>query len=256
MPHGVAMHYYSGGKAAPMNYTPQEASDQFASFARIEQAITQQRALLDGYPKGQKIELFLDEWGVWDRIPREDEQRYGRLWQQSTMRSAVAAGLGLNVFNRQCDKLRMCNIAQIANVLQSLLLTDGPEGGHCVRTTTYHTFALFKPHRSNTAVRTELEGWPASDISASASKSGNVLVITLVNSRSDADTTVICALRGLRAASGSAQILHHADLNAANTFENPHGIVPQSLPATVEAQQIRVELPRLSVATISLRTAS
>jgi alpha-N-arabinofuranosidase len=170
------------------------------------------------------------------------------------MRSAVAAGLGLNVFNRQCDKLHMCNIAQIANVLQSLLLTDGPEGTHCVRTTTYHAFALFKPHRSNTAVRTELESSPDSGISASASKSENTLVLTLVNSRTDADAMVSCPLRGIRAAAGSTQILHDPDLNAANTFENPDRIVPQAWPVRVEAQQIRVGLPRLSVATVTLRT--
>jgi alpha-L-arabinofuranosidase len=58
------------------------------------------------------------------------------------MRSAVAAGLGSNVFNRQADELYMCNIAQIVNVLQSLLLTEGPDGGRCVRTTTYH-FSYF-----------------------------------------------------------------------------------------------------------------
>jgi len=254
LPHGIAMHYYSGGKAAPMNYTPEQAHEQFGSFARIEQAIIQQRALLDGYPNGQKIGLLLDEWGIWDRLPKEDEQHYGRLWQQGTMRSAVAAGLGLNVFNRQCDKLHMCNIAQIANVLQSLLLTDGPAGRHCVRTTTYHAFALFKPHRSNTAVRTELEGSPDSGISASASKSENTLVLTLVNSRTDADAMVSCPLWGIRAAAGSAQILHDPDLNAANTFENPDRIVPQAWPVRVEAQQIRVDLPRLSVATVTLRT--
>ena len=61
--------------------------------------------------------LLVDEWGVWDRMRPEEEKNYGRLWQQITMRSAVAAALGLNVFHRQADKLVMCNIAQIVNVL-------------------------------------------------------------------------------------------------------------------------------------------
>jgi alpha-N-arabinofuranosidase len=69
------------------------------------------------------------------------------------MRSAVAAALGLNLFNRQADKLHMCNIAQMVNVLQSVLLTDGPEGKNCVRTTNYWAFMLFKPHSSKMAVR-------------------------------------------------------------------------------------------------------
>jgi alpha-L-arabinofuranosidase len=39
---------------------------------------------------------------------------------QSTMRSAVAGAMGLNLFQRQADKLFMCNIAQTVNVLPLL----------------------------------------------------------------------------------------------------------------------------------------
>jgi len=52
----------------------------------------------------------------------------------------------------------MCNIAQMVNVLQSVLLTDGPEGRNTVRTSTYWAFMLFKPHRGNTSVRVEADG--------------------------------------------------------------------------------------------------
>jgi alpha-N-arabinofuranosidase len=131
---------------------------QFNLFPRVEQAIIQQRALLDTYDPGRRIGLILDEWGVWDRIPPAVERTNGRLWQQSTIRSAVGAALGLNIFNRQADKLYMCNIAQMVNVLQSILLTDGPEGKNCVRTTSYHAFMLFKPHRGKMALRVEADG--------------------------------------------------------------------------------------------------
>src|SRR5437879_13910713 len=103
-------------------------SEQLSVFAKVEEAIIQQRSLLDGYSDGRKTRLILDEWGVWDKISKEDEKRYGALWQQSTMRSAVAAGLGLNLFNRQADKLHMPNSAQIVNVLHDLPLTAGPDG--------------------------------------------------------------------------------------------------------------------------------
>src|SRR5579859_2805312 len=150
-----SMHYYEGGADRPTDFTAAHSDEQLSIFTKVEDALIEQRTLLDGYREGRKIGLILDEWGVWDKIPPEDETRYGKLWQQSTMRSAVAAGLGLNIFNRQADKLYMCNIAQIVNVLQSLLLTDGPEGSNCIRTTTYYAFQLFKPHRGKTAIRVE-----------------------------------------------------------------------------------------------------
>jgi hypothetical protein len=53
------------------------------------------------------------------------------------MRSAVAAAMGLNVFHRQADKLYMCNIAQIVNVLHPALLTNEDK---CIRTSTHYAF--------------------------------------------------------------------------------------------------------------------
>ena len=221
----------------PLEFTPESMTEQLNAFQRVEQAIVQQRALLDGYDHGRGIGLILDEWGVWDRIPEEDQDRYGALWQQSTMRSAVAAGLGLNIFNRQADKLYMCNIAQMVNVLQSVLLTDGPEGKNCVRTTTYYAFLLFKPHRGKTAVPVDggVPSWattnrggrgqpqpdPPPDLSLSASRQGAEMVVTLVNPRPDAWIDVECALRGASARRGTAQILHDSDLNASTASTIP-----------------------------------
>ncbi len=271
-PDGIGMHYYEGGNFVDVatQFTDEHMNMQLAQYALVEDAIQQQRALLDGYGQARgprRINLMLDEWGVWDRIPAEDERKYGKLWMQSTMRSAVAAGLGLNVFNRQADKLYMCNIAQIVNVLQSLLLTDGPEGEHCVRTTTYHAFALFKAHRGNTAVRTEtpdapplppglVRGGPAppSPLSVSASKKGGQVVLSLVNPRGDFDMQIDATLHGVSAKSASAQILHDNDLNAFNGFEQPDRLTPKSHPVRVDGGHLRLDLPRLSVATVTVET--
>ena len=171
------------------------------------------------------------------------------------MRSGVAAGLGLNIFNRQADKLFMCNIAQIVNVLQSLLLTDGPEGKSCIRTTSYHAFALFKPHRSKIAVRVETQDSSPLGLSVSASKAEKELVITFVNPRHDADVEIDCTIHGTTAREAKAQILHDADWNACNTFENPNRVSLQAHPVAVEGSRLRMDLPRLAVATVTFKTA-
>jgi alpha-N-arabinofuranosidase len=237
-------------------------------FPRVEQSLIHQRTLLDGYDPNRQIGLILDEWGVWDQL--RDNSR-GRLWQQSSMRSAVAAGLGLNIFNRQADKLFMCNIAQLINVLQSVLLTDGPEGHRCVRTTTYYAFMLFKPHRSKQALRVEYDGGalpaqgsgrggrggqqapPPPELSVSASRLGPDMVISFVNPRHDVDMEVECAIRGAAARNGTAQILHDADLNAFNSFDNPDRVTIQKHDVAVEAGGLKITLPAMSVATVTLQ---
>ncbi len=249
-PDGFAMHFYSGGADYPTRFTAAHVDEQLSSFARIEQAVIQQRALLDGYRGGNRVALLLDEWGVWDNLDREEQARLGRLWEQSTMRSAVAAGLGLNIFNRHAEKLAMCNIAQMVNVLQSLLLTDGPQGEQCIRTSTYHAFSLFKMHRSKTAVRVESDDAAPLAVSASASKGDNQLIASFVNPRTDADWEIDCDVKGYPAKVATGQIIHDSDWNACNTFENPDRVVPRPLAVQVDGGRLRFDLPRMSVATI------
>jgi alpha-N-arabinofuranosidase len=271
---GYSMHYYENGILPPQEFTPEAMYTQFNMFPRVEQAIIEQRTLLDGYDPGRHIGLILDEWGVWDRIPQSDEQRNGRLWQQATIRSAVAAGLGLNIFNRQAEKLYMCNIAQMVNVLQSLILTDGPEGKNCVRTANYWAFMLFKGHRGKSAVKVEYDGFrlpvpaafggrggrggqqqqePPPDLSMSASRQGNELVMSLVNPRHDVDMTVECSLRGASARQARAEILHDSDLNAFNSFDNPSRITIKRHDVAAAGGTVNVTLPALSVATVTVQ---
>jgi alpha-L-arabinofuranosidase len=249
LPNGWSTHSYEGGSLEPTKFTADAMDQQFKLFRRLEDTIVGQRALLDSYDPQRRCGVIFDEWGVWDQIPPDDEKTKGKLWQQSTMRSAVGAGLGLNVFNRQADKLYMANIAQIVNVLQSVLLTDGPEGKRCVRTSTYYAFQLFKAHRSNTAVRVETESNDPLSLSVSASKKGGELVVSFVNPSATADVDIDCALRGFTAKSGSAQILHNPDLNACNTFDNPEALIPKSHKIGVEGGRLKLTAPALSVIT-------
>src|SRR5437867_10946954 len=143
---------------------------------------------------------------------------------------------------------------QIVNVLQSLLLTDGPEGKSCIRTSTYHAFALFQPHRSKTAVRVETQDSSPLAVSVSASKAQNELVVSFVNPRHDADFEIDCTLQASTAREAKAVVLHDPDWNACNTFENPNRLLPQPHTVTLDGSRLRMDLPRLSVATVTVRT--
>jgi alpha-N-arabinofuranosidase len=252
MPNGLSMHYYSGGPAETTHFTPKQAVDQFAIFKRVEEAIAHQREVVDGYRRGNETALILDEWGVWDRIDHDDEKKNGMLWQQSTMRSAVAAGLGLNIFNRLADKLYMCNIAQIVNVLQSMLLTDGPEGHRCVRTTTYHAFMLLKEHRDKTSVVTHGDTSSPQSVSVSASRTDRKLVVSLVNPSVSTAVTAHCSLQGFIGVRASGQMMHSDDLNAYNSFDRPDLLHPAAFSPVLEGAKLTVELPPLSVSTVTV----
>ncbi len=247
---GFAMHFYSNGKKPPTQFDIEIMQEQLSSLADMEKAIEQQNALLRAVDPAGRIGLLIDEWGVWDRIPPEDEKQYGKLWQQITMRSAVAAALGLNVFHRQADKLVMCNIAQIVNVLHSLLLTNGPR---CVRTSTYYVYDMMKRHRGATAVRTEAGKGGPLGVSVSASRRGGEVYMTLVNPKHDAAMNVTCAMPGVTPSSAKAVLLHHADWNACNTYDAPDAIVPKEHAIEITRAGVGVALPPLSVVSITAR---
>jgi alpha-N-arabinofuranosidase len=141
------------------------------------------------------------------------------------------------------------------NCLHSVLLTDGPEGEHCVRTTTYYAYMLFKSHRNRNAVRVETTDSDSLAISVSASRKDNEVVVTLVNPRGDADMEVECNLPGVSVKQASAQILHDNDLNAYNGFEGPERVAIKEHRATPEGAKVRLDLPRLSVATVTIQIA-
>jgi alpha-N-arabinofuranosidase len=248
MPSGYAMHFYSNSRLPATKFTVEAMQQQFATFAVLEQGILEQRELMNKFDPNQRVGLMVDEWGVWDLMVPEEQQKYGRLWQQITMRCAVAAALGLNVFHRQADKLVMCNIAQIVNVLHSLLLTHEDR---CVRTPTYHAFALLKAHRAQTAVRVVNED--SGGLSVSASREGDRLAVTLVNPKHDTTLNVSCSVAGKTVSGGSARVLHHADINACNTFEAPDQVAPRAHQVTASGSRLGVELPPLSIVTATAR---
>jgi alpha-N-arabinofuranosidase len=98
-------------------------------------------------------------------------------------------------------------------------------------------------------VRVEADAPAPLGLSVSASKSDKELVITFVNPHHDTDLHVDCAIKGSNVTGGSAQILHDADWNACNSFDNPDRVVPKQHPIRVKDAGMEVELPRLSVVT-------
>jgi alpha-N-arabinofuranosidase len=223
-------------------------NEQFATIPQLEEAILHQRRLMDKVDPDRKMGLMVDEWGVWDRMLPQEERLHGRLWQQITMRAAVTTALGLNVFHRQADKLVMCNVAQIVNVLDAMLLTQDDK---CIRTPSYYAFLLAKAHRGKMSVRFTPPQASPTDLSLSASMSpDSSLAITLVNPNPDATIRVRCAVKGRTVSTARARTLFHLDLNAVNSFEYPNAVVPQTLAVEVRPEAMLVNLPALSVTTL------
>ena len=113
------------------------------------------------------------------------------------MRDALVAAVNLNIFNKHCDRVKMANIAQLVNVLQSVILTEGKK---MILTPTYHAFDMYRCHQGNelldSFLETETIGMeeayrvPNLHESVSVDKEG-VIHIPVANLSYDVDSTMM-----------------------------------------------------------------
>ncbi len=217
----------------------------------MEGVIRSRLALLDVHDPEHRIGLSVDEWGTWFEC--EPGTNPGFLYQQNTMRDALTAAITLNIFNSHADRIVMANIAQIVNVLQAMILTDGDQ---MILTPTYHVFDLFKAHQDATLLPIELdcgEVCGVKKITASASIKDGVVTVTAANVDCDNAETVSIALDGFDIKNVSARILT-GDMHDMNTFDQPdHVRISDFRAVTLTADGLYLTLPPCAVAEITLR---
>jgi alpha-N-arabinofuranosidase len=223
----------------------------------MEELVTKHSAIMDKYDPAKRVGLVIDEWGTWYDV--EPGTNPGFLYQQNTLRDAIVAGLNFNIFHRHADRVFGTNIAQMVNVLQAMILTDGPR---MVRTPTYWVFEMFKVHQGATSLPVDLqapdyqsgtEAIPAVSASASRDAAG-VVHLSLANANPNQPVTVTGKLSGLAAKSVSGRVLTAAAMNAHNTFDAPDAVRPQAFDGAVLAGgALTVTLPAKSVVVLELR---
>ena len=147
----LSLHYYTlptgdwSHKGAATGFRRAEWLATFAQTRRIDEIIARHSAIMDKDDPEKKVALVVDEWGTWyDTPPGAPALR-----QQNSLRDALVAAINFHIFQRHADRVRMANIAQMVNVLQSILLTDGPR---MVRTPTYYAFLLYAPFQGAMAL--------------------------------------------------------------------------------------------------------
>jgi alpha-L-arabinofuranosidase len=255
--HGLSLHHYAfnDGRIA----TDFDEKGWFAiiqSSLAMEEYISGHSAVMDRYDPNKKIALIIDEWGNWYRV--EPGTNPGFLYQQNTLRDALTAACNLNIFNNHCDRVRMANIAQIINVLQALILTDGEK---MVLTPTYHVFDLFKVHQDALWIPVSIHSaeyilgeqkLPAVNVSASMDQQGKVH-ISLCNIHPREVQKVMVEFSGYKVQSLTGQILTAVEMNAHNTFENPDAVRPGKFSAfKLGSNGVEVSLPAKSVVVLEL----
>lgn len=229
---GLSLHYYThpGGwenKGSATDFDDKMWYQTLSKTLYMETLIERHGAIMDKYDKNHKIGMIVDEWGTW--FDCEPGTNPGFLYQQNTMRDALVAGINLNIFNKHCDRVKMANIAQLVNVLQAVILTEGEK---MILTPTYHVFNMYKHHQEaellDSYIETETIGLdeqymvPNLNESVSLGEDGKIH-ITLNNLSVEKDYEIegVFAETEIKAVKG--EILT-GEMHAHNTFDNPEAV--------------------------------
>lgn len=227
--HGLSLHYYTlptgvwDKKGSSTEFDEEEWFKTLKQTLFMEELVTRHSTVMDEYDPEKKVGLIVDEWGAWYDV--EPGANPGFLYQQNTLRDALIAGINLNIFNNHCDRVQMANIAQMVNVLQAVILTEGDK---MLLTPTYHVFDMYKVHQDAQLLAVDFENTeyvyngekiPGISVSSSMDNEGKIHV-SICNLNPSQDTEVDIDIRGTAVKSISGKVLTAGEMNSMNTFED------------------------------------
>jgi alpha-N-arabinofuranosidase len=260
---GLSLHYYTlptsdwSRKGSATQFDEKEWHATLVRTLRMDEFIQKHSAIMDKYDPQKRVGLMVDEWGTWyDAEPGRD---MGALYQQSTLRDAVVAGVNLNIFHKYANRVRMANIAQMVNVLQAMVLTDKEK---MVVTPTYHVFRMYRVHQGATMIPVDVTApqykfgdasFVALNVSASRDEQARVhlSVVNLDPNRAAEITTTISG-GAIRTATG--EILTASAMNSMNMFDRPNTVKPAPFSGyKLQGSQLSLNIPAKSVVVLELQ---
>jgi len=247
---GISLHHYAlasawEDKRPALNFPEDEWFSLIKSAQKMDELITKHSTIMDKYDPEKRVGLIVDEWGSWLRTEKGTNPAF--LYQQNTIRDAMIAAITLHIFQKHIDRVQMANIAQMVNVLQAMLLTDGPK---LIKTPTYYIFKMFLKHQDALAMDT-LDNL-AETTSASVSKNQDGYFISLCNyGLTAADTVTIDIDSVIHTVTG--EMLRGTQMDQHNDFDHPDAVAPEAFTATTHNfHQLTAKIPPMSVVTLQV----
>ena len=158
-------------------------------------------------------------------------------------------------------QVKMANLAQMVNVLQSVILTEGPK---MIKTPTYHVFHMYRHHQGATLLNSTLTGvgetgigeWKVPEVTESVSEDAeHIITVTLNNLSADEEKEIEIVIAGdEHIYSVKEAKVVSAEMHAHNTFDAPELVKEEVFTAYKKcADGIKIMLPPCSVVELRLQ---
>lgn len=247
----ISLHHYAlvtkPGETRPaFNFPVEEWYSLVNSALFMDELITKHKNIMSSVDKEGKVKLIVDEWGSW--YTPEEGTNPGFLHQRNTIRDAMVASITLNIFHKHSDIIQMANIAQMINVLQSVIHTNGSD---MFLTPTYYVFEMYKDHQD--AFLLPIESKEQEFISETASIKNGEITLSVCNYHHENSKQIEYGF-DKNISLISAEIIYGNELDSHNTFENKHNVEIKSFNSYMcEGNTVTMEVPERSVLTLRFK---
>ena len=211
----------------------------------------------------KQVNLSFDEWNVWYHSNEQDKEIWKReKWGRAlpllediyNFEDALLVASMLLTLLRNADRVKIACLAQLVNVIAPIMTRNG---GGCWAQTIYYPFMHASQYGRGTVLKavvqspvydcSDYEGVPTIDTAATLSDDGSVTVFCV-----NRDLSEPCLLDLDLRSFGDLRmtdhiVLHHDDVKAINTEENPFNVAPAPLPLTeLDSGRAQIPIPPLS----------
>ena len=252
----LSLHYYvhPGGwenKGSATEFTTETWYQTLFRALYMEELVKKHAEIMDRYDPEKKVGMSVDEWGGWYDV--EPGTNPGFLYQQNTVRDALIAGITLNIFNKHSDRVKLACLAQMVNVLQAVILTEGEK---MVKTPTYHVMHMYRHHHDADLLESSLSGvkgigtseYPVPKLTESVSVKDGIITATLANLSDSDSEKVSIKLQGRGYKILEAKVVSGPSIQSHNTFDAPQQVVEQDL----AFDGLKITVPAASVVMVRL----
>ena len=263
----VSLHRYYGN---PTNDTPGFLARTMDMDSFIKTVVSICDSVGGTKKSRKKLNLSFDEWNVWYHSNEQDEEikkrdRWGEalplLEDIYNFEDALLCGSMLITLIRNADRVKIACLAQLVNVIAPIMTRKG--GGAWMQTIYWpfmHASLYGRGEALQALVKSpvydcqDYEKVPVLDLAATRADDGSVTIFA-VNRDTQEDLAVTVNLRAFNLQRVEEHLLlHHDDVKAVNTEDNPMNVAPVSLPGTmIEDGVLTIKLPALSWNVIRLK---
>ena len=251
----VSLHRYYGNPTG-------DTSSFLASTMDMDDFIRSVVSVCDAV-KGKKhlkkqIHLSFDEWNVWYHSNEQDKEIWKReKWDRAlpllediyNLEDALLVGSMLITLLRNADRVKIACLAQLVNVIAPIMTRNG---GSCWAQTIFYPFMHASSYGRGTSLRAivdsplydsrEYTDVPVIDAAAVGGDDGSVTVFA-VNRDLTEDVLLNVDLRSFGDLKLKEHlVLHHDDVKAVNTEENPDNVIPVSAPVVMSEEDGRQQV--------------